>query len=64
MNWKDLLQAALSLVVAFALNWLLAQIGVQLDEEVFVALVAGIVVWLLGLFGVEVARARGLRGIR
>lgn len=64
MNWKDLLQAALSLVVAFALNWLLGQIGVQLSEEVFVALVAGIVVWLLGLFGVEVARAAGVRGLR
>jgi len=64
MNWKELLQAALSLVVAFALRWLLVAIGVELDEGVFIALVAGIVVWLLGLFGVEVARAAKVRGIK
>ena len=64
MNWKDLLQAALSLVVAFGLRWLLIAISVELNEEVFVAIVSGIVTWLLGLFFVEAARAAGVRGIK
>jgi hypothetical protein len=64
MNWTELLQAALTLVVAFAFRWLLSVIGVELDEGIFAAIVGGIVVWLLGLFGVEVARAAKVRGIR
>ena len=64
MNWKELLQAALVLVVAFALRALLSAIGVSLDDEVFIAIVGGIVAWLLSLFGVEVARSLKVRGIR
>lgn len=64
MNWNELLQAALTLVVAFALRWFLGVIGIVLDEELFVAIVAAIVAWLLGLFGVNVARAAKVRGIR
>ena len=64
MNWNELLQAALTLVVAFALRWFLGVIGVVLDEELFVAIVAAIVAWLLGLFGVNLARAAKVRGIR
>lgn len=64
MNWNELLQAALTLVVAFLLRWFLGVIGVSLDEAVFSSIVAAIVAYLLGLFGVEVARAAGVRGIR
>lgn len=63
MNWKELLQAALVLVVAFALRWFLGAIGVAIDEELFVTIVGAIVAWLLSLFGVEVARAAKVRGI-
>lgn len=64
MNWNELLQAALTLVVAFLLRWLFGVIGVEISEELFLAIVAGIVAWLLGLFGVEVARGFKVRGIR
>lgn len=63
MNWKELLQAALTLVVAFALRWFLSLIGVSIDDTLFATLVSAIVVWLLSLFGVEVARALKVRGI-
>jgi len=64
MNWNSLLQAALTLVVAFFLRWFFAAIAIELDEGLFAAIVAAIVAWLLGLFGVEVARAAGVRGIK
>lgn len=63
MNWKDLLQAALVLVVSYGLKWLLALIGVTIDEALFNTIVAAIVAYLLALFGVEVARARKVPGI-
>ena len=56
MTWQELLQSALTLAVAFGVRWALALIGVQLSEDIFVSIVAGIVVYLLGLFGVEVFR--------
>ena len=56
MTWQSLLQSALTLVVAFGVRWFFALIGVEIDDTLFATLVAGIVVWLLQLFGVEVAR--------
>jgi DMSO/TMAO reductase YedYZ heme-binding membrane subunit len=64
MNWKDLLQTALVLVVAFVFHLYLGAIGVTLDPTLFNTIVAATVVWLLSKFGVEVARARGVRGIK
>lgn len=64
MNWNELLQAALTLVVAFFLRWFFAAIGIELEEGLFAAIVGAIVAWLLGLFGVGLARAAGVRGIR
>lgn len=64
MNWNDLLKSALVLVVSFGLKWALALIKVEIDDVLFNTLVSGIVVYLLSLFGVEAARAAGVRGIR
>lgn len=64
MSFNELLKAVLTPLVAFALRWLFALIGVSLDETVFLAIVTAIVAYLLGLFGVEIARAAGVRGIR
>jgi len=63
MDLKDLLAAALTLVVGFAVKWLFAQLGLELDEATFNAIVAGIVAWLLGLFFVAGIRA-AVRGTR
>ena len=64
MTWQELLQSALTLVVAFGVRWFLTLIGVEIDPTLFATIVAGIVVWLLGLFGVEVLRGfrTGFRG--
>ena len=48
MDWYKLLQGALTLVVAFALRWFLAWIGVEMADEQFVAFVAAIVASVLG----------------
>jgi xanthosine utilization system XapX-like protein len=53
----ELLQAALTLVASFAVRWLFALIGVELDEATFNAIVAGLVTLLLGLFTVRATRA-------
>ena len=50
MDWSHLLQAALTLVVSFAVKWFFAQIGVSMDDASFAAFVGAIVTWLLGLF--------------
>lgn len=63
MNWKDLLQAALVLVVRFVLGWFFALVNFAVDEAFLNAMTAAIVVWLLSQFGVEAARAAKLRGI-
>ena len=55
MTWQELLQAALTLVVAFAVRWFFGLIGFEIDDAVFNTLVGAIVVYLLGLFGVEFA---------
>jgi len=64
MNWTELLQAALVLVVSFGVRWFLALINVEIDEQLFATIVAAIVAWILALFGVEVARAFKVRGIK
>ena len=66
MTWQELLQAALTLVVAFAARWFFALINVTIDDVLFNTIVAGIVVYLLQLFGVEVFRGirNGFKGNR
>ena len=64
MNWKDLLQTVLVLVVAFVFHLYLGAIGVVLDPTLFNTIVAATVVWLLAQFGVEAAKALKVRGIR
>jgi len=53
MDWKTLLQAALTLVVGFGLKWFFALIGFEVDEATLNALVGAIVAFLLGLFFVN-----------
>ena len=57
MSWQELLQAALTLVVAFGVRWFFGLVGFEIDDALFNTLVAAIVVYLLQLFGVEVLRA-------
>lgn len=64
MSFNELLKAVLTPLVAFALRWFFALIGVPLDETVFWAIVGALVSYFLSLFGVEAARAAGVRGIR
>jgi hypothetical protein len=56
-----LLESALVLVVSFAVRWFFDLIGVAIDEATFNSIVAGLVALLLGLFGVDLARAALLR---
>jgi len=51
----DLLQPILVIVVAYLVRAALRVLNVKLEEGVFHALVAAIVVYLLGLLGVEQA---------
>jgi len=53
MDWKTLLQAALTLVVGFALKWFFALVGFEIDPALLDTLVAAIVTFLLGLFFVN-----------
>jgi hypothetical protein len=53
----ELLRSILVLLIAAALRFLLAAIGVEIDEVVFNTIVAAIVAWVLSALGVEVARA-------
>ena len=64
MNWNELLAAALTLVFRYLLGWLFTLINFPVDEAFLNALVTAIVVYLLALFGVNVARAAKLRGIK
>lgn len=52
----ELLKPILTILISFALRWFFALIGVEIDEGVFNAIVAGIVLWLLTLIGAESAR--------
>lgn len=53
MTIKQLVEAALTLVIGFALAWFFKFIGVEIDEKVFMAIVAGIVLWILKAIGLE-----------
>ena len=63
MNWSELLQAALLLVVRFVVVWFFGLIQVQIDEASLNVLVGAIVAYLLALFGVSAIRY-GLRNTR
>ena len=54
----ELLKAVLVPVVAVALKYALAFIGVEIDEVLFNTIVSAIVVTLLALLGYDVARAK------
>lgn len=56
MDWMNLLSAALTLVVSFLLRWFFAYINVQIDEQLFNTIVAGIVLWFMTLFGANTTR--------
>ena len=57
MNWSSLLQAVLTLVITALLKMGLAALGVEIDEALLNTIVGAIVVWLLGLFTVDVAKS-------
>ncbi len=59
----QLLESVLVVLIGFALKWFLAQIGVPIDEVLFNTLVAGIVVWILRLLGLELT-FRLVAGVR
>ena len=52
----ELLKSVLVLVIAFALRFVFAAIGVEIDEVTFNTIVAAIVVWVLTQLGVETAK--------
>lgn len=52
---NQLLTSALVLVISFVIKYVLALIGVVLDEGTFNAIVAGLVTYFLALFGLESA---------
>ena len=56
MNWTQLLQAALTLVVGFAVRYFFNLIGYPMPDAEFALLVGAIVTYLLGLFGVNAVR--------
>jgi len=53
MNFTDLLKAVLVILVRFVLVSGFAAIGIEVDQAFLDNLVAGIVIWFLGQFGVE-----------
>lgn len=58
MDYRKLVEAVLTPLVAFALRWFLALIGFELSDEVLFGIVGAIVSWLLAqLLGEPVARA-------
>ena len=59
----QLLESVLVVLIGFGLKWLLAQIGVEIDEVLFNTLVAGIVVWILRLLGLELT-FRAVAGVK
>jgi hypothetical protein len=54
---NELVKAVLVLVVGFLLRLVLVAIGVEIDVATFDAIVAGIVVWVLTLLGMNTLRA-------
>ncbi|MFZ5589647.1 MAG: hypothetical protein ACOY4M_08440 [Pseudomonadota bacterium] len=58
MEWKKLVEAVLTPLVAFAVRWFFSLIGFSVSDEVLFALVGAIVAWILAqFFGTPVARA-------
>jgi len=51
--FEELLKSALVLVAGFLVKWLFGVLGVEIDEATFNAIVAAIVTFFLGLFGVQ-----------
>jgi len=49
--FTELLKSVLLLVVSFGVKWFFALIGVEIAPEVFNAIVAGIVAWLIAQLG-------------
>lgn len=64
MSFNELLAAVLTVVVGYLLKLGLAAVGVEIDAALFNTLVSAIVVYLLALFGVNAAKAAGVRGLR
>jgi hypothetical protein len=54
----ELLRSILVLLIAAALRFVLAALGVEIDEVVFNTIVAAIVAYVLAALGVEAARAK------
>jgi hypothetical protein len=59
----QLIESVLVVLIGFALKLLLAQIGVEIDEVLFNTIVAGIVVWILRVLGLELT-FRAVAGVR
>ena len=64
MEWNNVLKTVLVIVVTALLNVLFTAINVPVDEALLNTIALGIVVWLLSAIGVDVARARSVRGIK
>lgn len=64
MSWNELLAAALTLVVGFLLQLAFKALKVEIDPALFNTIVAAIVAYFLALFGVEAARAAGVKGLK
>ena len=63
MDWKNLVVAVLTPVVAFGVKALFALIGFELDEATFAALVGAIVTYFASLF-FQNTGARAIRSFR
>jgi len=63
MDWKNLVVAVLTPLVAFGVKALLSLIGFELDAQVLAALVTAIVAYLVALV-FQNAGARAIRSLR
>ena len=63
MDWKNLIVAVLTPVVAFGIRALFALIGFEVDDAVLMSLVAAIVAYLVSLV-IQNAGASGVRKLR
>lgn len=64
MTIDELVKAVLVAVVGYLLRLGLGLIGIEIDPVLFNTIVAGIVAYLLGLFGYEIARGIAPRRFR
>jgi len=60
MDWSNLVSTVLVIVIGAGVKWVFKFLKVELDEKTFNAIVAAIVTVLLGLLGMDGARAAGL----